>query len=342
MTPSPLSRRDFLKLSGAGLLSALLASPHARLVRAASAPSAFGRVAFRSVTVHDQPSAAARELARLERDDLVGIAEQVAGEMTNNPFNTTWFRLSEGGYVYSGGIQPVTVGYHEPLEQIASAGMVAEVSVPFVDTFWKPGRGSKRAYRLYYESTHWVRETIFEADGSSWYRIYDDRLRRSYYAPARSLRVLPMDELAPIAPDVPAEFKFIEVDLSTQRVTAYEDGQPVFSALASSGRKQNKTPTGIFTTFHKRSTVRMTGGASLASMYDLPGVPWATFITENGIAFHGTYWHNDYGRPTSAGCINLRSPEARWIFRWTTPALPVERRWLYRPGQGTTVHIFYS
>ena len=37
-------------------------------------------------------------------------------------------------------------------------------------------------------------------------------------------------------------------------------------------------------------------------------------------------WHNDYGTPKSAGCINLRPEDAKWLFRWTLPNVP------YGPG----------
>ena len=44
---------------------------------------------------------------------------------------------------------------------------------------------------------------------------------------------------------------------------------------------------------------------------------------------HGTYWHNDFGTPKSAGCINLRPDGAGWLFRWTLPEVP------YLPGHIT-------
>ncbi|MBI3176443.1 MAG: L,D-transpeptidase [Chloroflexi bacterium] len=66
----------------------------------------------------------------------------------------------------------------------------------------------------------------------------------------------------------------------------------------------------------------MSGGTP-QNGYDLPGVPWVSYFAGNGAALHGTYWHNDFGTPKSAGCINLRPQDARWLFRWT---LPEDRR----------------
>jgi lipoprotein-anchoring transpeptidase ErfK/SrfK len=61
---------------------------------------------------------------------------------------------------------------------------------------------------------------------------------------------------------------------------------------------------------------------NLATGYDLPGVPWVSYITQEGISFHGTYWHNDYGVPRSHGCINMTPQSAKWLYRWTHPLVP--------------------
>ena len=83
-------------------------------------------------------------------------------------------------------------------------------------------------------------------------------------------------------------------------------------------------------------------GDVAASGFDLPGVPWVLYITEGGISFHGTYWHNDYGKPRSHGCINLPSEGAKFIYRWTRPEVPPDVDYLHLPGQGTQVSIIHS
>jgi len=55
--------------------------------------------------------------------------------------------------------------------------------------------------------------------------------------------------------------------------------------------------------------------------YELPGVPWTPSFTESGIAFHGTYWHDNFGTPMSRGCINMRIEDAKWLFRWANPMI---------------------
>jgi hypothetical protein len=58
--------------------------------------------------------------------------------------------------------------------------------------------------------------------------------------------------------------------------------------------------------------------------YELIGVPWTTFFHDAGIAFHGTFWHDNFGTPMSHGCVNLPNADALWLFRWTSPPYTLE------------------
>jgi len=72
---------------------------------------------------------------------------------------------------------------------------------------------------------------------------------------------------------------------------------------------------------------------------DLYGVPWVSSFTDTGIAFHGTYWHNDFGKPHSHGCINLPINAARWIYLWCQPFVPLKRM-IINSNQGTRINVF--
>ena len=77
--------------------------------------------------------------------------------------------------------------------------------------------------------------------------------------------------------------------------------------------------------------------------YVLPGVPWTSFFFPEsgefeGVAFHGTYWHDNFGTPMSHGCINMRVEEAKWIFRWTSPFNGGDK--VDVPGYGTRVFVY--
>ena len=83
----------------------------------------------------------------------------------------------------------------------------------------------------------------------------------------------------------------------------------------------------------------MAAGDIASNGFDLPGVPWVLYITKSGISFHGTYWHNDYGRPRSHGCINLTPQAAKWLYRWTLPSVEPGKQFAYEYF-GTKVLIF--
>jgi hypothetical protein len=71
--------------------------------------------------------------------------------------------------------------------------------------------------------------------------------------------------------------------------------------------------------------------------YELPGVPWTSFFTDSGVAFHGTYWHDNFGTPMSRGCVNMRIEDAKWLFRWVHPLHTAEG--ISSRGHGTSVVI---
>ena len=82
----------------------------------------------------------------------------------------------------------------------------------------------------------------------------------------------------------------------------------------------------------------MATGDLASSGFDLPGVPWVQYITKGGISFHGTFWHNDFGRPRSHGCINMSSQAAKWLYRWTSPQVSLNKEFAYG-SRGTNVEI---
>jgi len=147
------------------------------------------------------------------------------------------------------------------------------------------------------------------------------------------MRLIPPTELSTLSPGVPAKAKRIEVLTTEQVVVAYEWDQPVFMARTATGAEFSNgkfyTPLGRHKTFHKRPYRHMAAGNLAYNGYDLPGIPWVSYITESGIAFHGTYWHNDYGQPRSHGCINLTPQASKWIYRWTLPAVPYNEQSTY-------------
>jgi hypothetical protein len=108
----------------------------------------------------------------------------------------------------------------------------------------------------------------------------------------------------------------IDINLTAQQLTAYEDDLPVYQAPVTTGRPGFYTPTGefsIYLRFRKQTMVGSVPGES----WNVPNIPWVMYIN-GSVAIHGTYWHDLFGTGTlmSHGCINLGMDDAEWIYKW--------------------------
>ena len=365
---SIFSRRDFLKLSGL-TLGGLAFSPF--LPGLTSFDDSFVvRIATDEMLVRAQPTDKGRPYETWRRDELVHVYEEVVAEEPKH--NPVWYRVW-GGYLHRGRLQRVKTIYQSPQDIPGGSQKLAEVTVPFTTPYrysktygWEP-----LSFPIYYSSVHWV---VAQEEGpkmadytGAWYRIYDELDSNvPYYVPAIHLRIFPPSIYDPITPEVPYEEKLIEVNLTTQSLIAYEYGKSVFQTNVStgipgggqSGEKGLSTTTPdrpvnggkYFTILEKMPSKHMgysyfstdKRGNLLAdeSGYVLPGVPWTSFFTDVGHAFHGTYWHENFGTPMSHGCVNMRTSEANWIFRWAQPPHTTDETSNHR-GRGTMVEIHY-
>ena len=300
-----------------------------------------GRVIERTIWSYAAPDFKSERENLYWQDLVVPIVNSTISE-DEAAHNRIWYELEDGSYVYSGNIQPVRTVLNQP-QHISLEGALGEVSVPFTDARLEADSNAEVVYRLYYETVHWIKASaIHPLDGSMWYYLLDDKLEQYYYAPAEHIRLIPDSELAPLSEDIPNKDKRIEVRLGEQVLLAYERDTLVFATRTSTGGRLRggtyTTPSGEFITFHKRPTRHMAAGDIAASGFDLPGVPWVMYITKSGISFHGTYWHNDFGRPRSHGCINLTPQAAKWLYRWTSPAVAPKKELVYG-YVGTQVEI---
>lgn len=132
--------------------------------------------------------------------------------------------------------------------------------------------------------------------------------------------------------------KWIDVSIQNQVLVLYEGAEPVFVTLVSTGRdglgepgKTLSTPTGQFRIYQKHITTTMDSDVS-DHEFELRDVPWVMYF-KAGYALHAAYWHDDFGRARSHGCINLAPIDARYIFFWSTPQVPEHWHGAYS-GQG--------
>ncbi|MFQ3630723.1 L,D-transpeptidase [Roseiflexus sp.] len=119
----------------------------------------------------------------------------------------------------------------------------------------------------------------------------------------------------------------IEVNLSTQMLTAFEGDVPVYRAPVATGRDGFNTPAGTFAIYAKLPMQTMTGSAGGESWY-VPDIPWVQYVV-GGVALHGTYWHDAWGTGVrmSHGCINLNIDDAEWLYRWADIGTRVDIRY---------------
>ncbi|MCC5636583.1 L,D-transpeptidase [Nostoc sp. CHAB 5844] len=114
-----------------------------------------------------------------------------------------------------------------------------------------------------------------------------------------------------------SEQRWIQVNLSTQRLTAWEGKKPVYAVTISTGKKSTPTRSGSFKIQSKHKSARMRGRD-----YDVPNVPYTMFYQGN-YGIHGAYWHKKFGTPVSHGCINVAPNHAKWLFNWASLGTPV-------------------
>jgi lipoprotein-anchoring transpeptidase ErfK/SrfK len=143
------------------------------------------------------------------------------------------------------------------------------------------------------------------------------------------------------------EERWIEVDLSEQKLKAWEGSSLFLETPISSGLPATPTPQGEFRIWIKLRATKMSGGSG-RNYYYLPNVPYVMYFYNGsipkykGYGLHGTYWHNDFGNPRSHGCVNLPTPIAEQLYYWLSPQLPSGKSVVYasaeNPGARILIH----
>jgi len=347
---SPPTRREFLKLAGLGAGALAFRA----LARAAlpDFPQAdrLGRVTVGKVDVFARADASSPVLGTLYEDTVVPWLRETVGPMPGR-INQRWVE-TPNGFVWGGNLQPVGNLPNAPLNSLPvtslGTGMWAEVTVPYVDLLldnpparapWLKYRGSiGLPARFFYSQIAWADQLRTDESGQAWYRINEKYGSGDFFwAQAEALRPLTAEDTAPISPAVDPASKRIVVKIREQTLACFEGQTEVHFARISSGALYDAwgnpvdawaTPLGEFPIWRKAISLPLSGGSASAG-WSLPGVGWVNLFVSTGVAIHSTYWHNNYGEPSSRGCINAAPDDAKWIFRWNQPSVP------YDPGDVT-------
>jgi len=276
-------------------------------------------------------------------DVIIWKREVIAKQPNPNYINQRWVETPEG-YIYAEYVQKVRHEPQEPLTELPETatgerGMWVEIVTPYTGMTFQRGPSQYWARevirpRLYYSQVFWAFDIREDPEtGKPQYCLMQlhGAHEDNYWVDAEVCRRISPEEMEPIHPDAPD--KYIVINLHYQNMICYEGDKEVYFAKVTTGgysRQDEKwlTPLGIHTIWEKRLSTHMSAGPAVGN-YDIPGIAWTTLFDINGAAVHSTFWHNYFGKPMSHGCVNARPEDAKWVWRWTEPAVP------YYPGKVT-------
>lgn len=165
-------------------------------------------------------------------------------------------------------------------------------------------------------------------DGYDWYQIGVGQWVHQF----KVAKILPVAR-----PERVDTHKWVSIDLYEQVAIAYEDDQPVFATLISSGLEEWPTNEGVFHVYVRFTRKLMSGAHYQPDFYYLQEVPWTMFYDDQ-IALHGAYWHDGFGFRRSHGCVNMTVTDAHWLFEWARS----EYDWSNGDYVGPAVYVYSS
>jgi hypothetical protein len=375
------SRRDFLKIAGLGLGALafrpvkLLDAYYEKLYVPKRLPQfpaseVIGRLTddtdVRKIPSPIDSAGMDTSLGILRADTIIPWEREVIGSVPAL-VNQKYLETAQG-YIWSSRIQPTKNLPNTPISEMPAGqtGFWAEVTVPYVDltvdgVIASPWMQDHIAYnfppRVYYGQVIWI-DQLRTVNGFPEYRWNEDANGHGYgygaygeffWLDGAGVKVLTDADVAPISPEIDPNEKKIVASVTYQTLSCFEGANEVYFCRIASGQTYDAfgersdelaTPVGDLYTHWKIVSKNMTAGDSQAG-YSTPAVPWNTFISGDGIAIHGAFWHNDFGERRSHGCINVKPEDAKWIFRWTTPYISLtqsEARMTW-PEHGTITSV---
>lgn len=280
-----------------------------------------GRVTGLYQNARKEPHTDAEVNVQHRKDDIVRVRRVVKGE-PSWAYNDLWLE-TDNGYMYSSYVQPMW--YHLPNRPVHDLGVGrwAEVTVPYTEAYYDADDSIEDRWvaRTYYGCIYRITGLVQGKDGRYWYKVQE--MYQSFYIRAAHMRLIPDSELTPIGTDIDPRDKWLEIDLSSQVIIAWDKNRAVWAHRVATGLKDFGTPPGTHYIHDKRLSERMVGGTAadeeLSDAYNLGGIAFVCYFTDNWVATHSTFWHNDYGQPHSHGCVNLPTYASKFVYRWSTP-----------------------
>lgn len=287
--------------------------------------------------------------------------EVIAKQVDLNRINQRWVEVPEG-YIYADYVQPVR---HVPQEVVnelpempdGSRGMWVEITTPYSPLYLTKSKSNYQYWlsrednvnpRVYYSQVFWaidIRQN--PTTGIAQYLLMQKvgAFAENYWVDAQVCRQIMPDEISSLHPD--ADGKRIEIQVrprGIQTLSCFEGNEEVFfTTVATGGRNEDgswSTPVGNrFTPWRKNIAMHYSQAETLTGGFDIPGVGWNFGFHPDGAFIHSTFWHNAFGNLKSAGCVNMRPDEAKWVWRWVDPQIPYFEGDATAPGLGVTTPV---
>jgi uncharacterized protein YgiM (DUF1202 family) len=166
-------------------------------------------------------------------------------------------------------------------------------------------------------------QSATDATGGLWYRVSDPPEEPMWVHASLISKVAPV-----LYEGAKFKGKWVNINITQQVVTAYDNGTPVKVTLTSTGTAKNPTEIGVWKIYYRLPKQDMKGGSLAAGdYYFLKDVPYPQYFHNSGEGLHGTYWHDDFGRPRSHGCVNLSTPMSEWFYKWANVGVTV---WVHK------------
>jgi len=267
--------------------------------------------------------------------------EVVTSQLDPIRINQRWVEVPEG-YIYADHVQPVRHIPQEVLTELptwpdGSRGMWVEITTPYTPMdltkpknnyqYWL-SREDNVNPRLYYSQMFWAFDIRqHPTTGKTQYCLMQrvGAHPENFWVDASVCRQIMPEELSPIHPDAEGKRIIVRVrPLGIQTLSCYEGDEEVyFAKVATGGRTEEgewSTPVGErFTPWRKNIAMHYSQEATLTGGFDIPGVGWNFGFHPDGAFIHSTFWHNAFGNLKSAGCVNMRPEDAKWVWRWVQP-----------------------
>lgn len=207
--------------------------------------------------------------------------------------------------------------------------------------------GNMEPLGLSFALRSWVMLTgnRLESEGKSFVETKELHEGKPVYAAEEDVTIVEQAKKRPLG--VAEGQKWIHVRITQGTLVAYEELKPVYATLMSPGAggvpirgadpvKMSTTPTGTYyITFKDRAATMSPDKPGEERTLWISDVPHTQYFNPP-FAIHAAYWHERFGEPTSAGCVNVSPIDAHALFQWSDP--PVPEHWQGATGSGASIN----